>query len=41
MGVLRSTFIIDPDGTVAANWTKVRVTNHVDDMKAKLEVLQN
>ncbi len=41
MGVVRSTFIIDPDGKVAASWTKVRVKNHVDDVKTKLEVLQN
>jgi len=40
MGVVRSTFIIDPDGKVAASWTKVRVKNHVDDVKTKLEMLQ-
>jgi peroxiredoxin Q/BCP len=40
MGVVRSTFIIDPDGKVAANWTKVRVKEHVDAVKAKLEELQ-
>jgi peroxiredoxin Q/BCP len=41
MGVVRSTFIIDPDGKVAAKWEKVRVKGHVDEVKAKLEELQN
>ncbi len=41
MGVVRSTFIIDPDGKVAATWTKVRVKEHVDAVKAKLQELQN
>lgn len=41
MGVVRSTFIIDPDGKIAANWTKVRVKEHVDTVKAKLQELQN
>ncbi|MGB5505431.1 MAG: thioredoxin-dependent thiol peroxidase [Sulfurovum sp.] len=40
MGVVRSTFIIDPDGKIAANWTKVRVKEHVDAVKAKLQELQ-
>lgn len=41
MGVVRSTFIIDPDGKIAANWTKVKVKEHVDAVKAKLQELQN
>jgi peroxiredoxin Q/BCP len=41
MGVVRSTFIIDPDGKVAAKWEKVRVKGHVDEVRAKLEELQN
>jgi len=41
MGVVRSTFIIGPDGKVAAKWEKVRVKGHVDEVKAKLEELQN
>ena len=40
MGVVRSTFIIDPAGKVAATWTKVRVKNHADDVKEKLQELQ-
>ncbi|QOR61629.1 thioredoxin-dependent thiol peroxidase [Sulfurovum sp. ST-21] len=41
MGVVRSTFIIDPDGKIAAKWEKVKVKGHVDEVKAKLEELQN
>ncbi len=40
MGVVRSTFIIDPEGKVAAKWEKVRVKGHVDEVKAKLAALQ-
>ncbi len=40
MGVVRSTFIIDPDGKIAAKWEKVRVKGHVDEVKEKLEALQ-
>jgi peroxiredoxin Q/BCP len=40
MGVVRSTFLIDPEGKVAAVWPKVRVKGHVDDVKAKLTELQ-
>lgn len=39
-GVIRSTYIIDPEGKVAAEWTKVKVKGHVDAVKAKLEELQ-
>lgn len=41
MGVVRSTFIIDPDGKIAAKWEKVKVKGHVDEVKAKLEELQS
>ena len=41
MGVVRSTFIIDPDGKIAAKWEKVRVKGHVEEVKKKLEELQN
>jgi len=40
MGVVRSTFIINPEGKIVATWTKVRVKNHVAEVKAKLEELQ-
>lgn len=40
MGVVRSTFIIDPAGNIAAAWEKVRVKGHVDAVKEKLAELQ-
>ncbi len=30
MGIERSTFLIDPDGRVAAVWRKVKVPGHVE-----------
>jgi peroxiredoxin Q/BCP len=41
MGVVRSTFIIDPEGIVRAKWEKVRVKGHVEAVKEKLQELQN
>ncbi len=41
MGVVRSTFIIDPDGNVAAAWEKVRVKGHVEAVREKLEEMIN
>ncbi|MEA1953448.1 MAG: thioredoxin-dependent thiol peroxidase [Campylobacterota bacterium] len=40
MGVVRSTFIIDPDGNIAAVWSKVRVKGHVEAVELKLKELQ-
>ncbi len=40
MGVVRTTYIIDPEGTVVAGWEKVRVKGHVDAVSKKLEALQ-
>ncbi len=40
MGVVRSTFLIAPDGTLAYKWEKVRVKGHVDEVKAKLGELK-
>jgi peroxiredoxin Q/BCP len=40
MGVVRSTYIIDPDGKIAAKWEKVKVKRHVEEVKKKLEELQ-
>jgi len=40
MGVVRSTFIIGPDGKIAATWTKVRVKEHVLKVQEKLEALK-
>ena len=39
MGVVRSTFLIDPDGIVRAKWEKVRVKGHVEAVLEKLEEL--
>jgi len=41
MGVVRATYIIDPDGKVAAVWSKVRVKGHVVAVKSKLEAVQS
>lgn len=53
MGVVRSTFIIDPDGKIAASWEKVNVRKkrkkngetieilHVNEVKEKLLELQS
>jgi peroxiredoxin Q/BCP len=38
---VRSTFIINPEGKIVATWTKVRVKNHVAEVKDKLELLQD
>jgi len=39
MGVVRSTFLISPDGVVAFKWDKVRVKGHVEAVKEKLRSL--
>lgn len=39
-GVVRSTFLIDPDGKIAAAWEKVKVKGHVDAVKEKLQELR-
>jgi peroxiredoxin Q/BCP len=36
MGVVRSTFLISPNGVVAFKWDKVRVKGHVEAVKEKL-----
>ena len=40
MGVVRSTYIIDPDGKIAYIWPKVRVKGHVEAVMEKLVELQ-
>lgn len=37
MGSIRSTFLIDEEGRVAALWRKVRVKGHVDKVLAAME----
>ncbi len=39
LGLIRSTFLIDADGTIARVWPKVKVKGHVDDVLAALEEL--
>ncbi len=41
MGVVRSTFIIDPAGNIAAQWTKVKVKEHSIIVKDELVRLQS
>ena len=41
MGIVRTTFIINPDGIVKAVFEKVRVKEHVAKVKEELEVLQS
>lgn len=41
MGIERSTFLIDPSGTVVKEWRKVRVKGHVGDALATLAQLTN
>ena len=39
-GVIRSTFLINPEGKIVAVWPKVRVKGHVEAVKEKLEELK-
>ncbi len=39
-GVIRSTFLIDPKGKIAAVWSSVKVDGHVEAVKEKLKELQ-
>jgi len=41
MGIVRSTFIINPEGIVKAIWKNVKVKEHARIVKEKLEVLQS
>lgn len=40
MGIVRSTYIIDPKGIVRAGWTNVKVKDHVAKVKEELAALQ-
>ncbi|MCK9454633.1 MAG: peroxiredoxin [Sulfurimonas sp.] len=40
MGIVRSTLIINPEGTIKALWKNVRVKGHVQGVKEKLQELQ-
>ncbi len=39
-GIERSTFLIDPEGKLVAEWRKVKVKGHVDEVLARLRALQ-
>ena len=40
MGVVRSTFLIDPDGKIAYIWPKVKVKGHAQEVLGKLKELK-
>jgi peroxiredoxin Q/BCP len=40
MGIVRTTYIINPDGIVKALWKKVRVKDHVAKVQEELESLR-
>jgi len=40
MGIVRTTLIIDPEGTIQAAWNNVRVKEHVAKVEEKLAELQ-
>jgi peroxiredoxin Q/BCP len=40
MGIVRSTYIIDPKGIIKAAWTNVKVKDHVEKVKEELVALQ-
>ena len=39
LGIVRSTFIIDPTGNIAHIWSNVRVKNHADNVLTELKKL--
>jgi thioredoxin-dependent peroxiredoxin len=41
MGVVRSTFIINPQGDISAIWSKVKVKEHTEKVKEELVKLQS
>jgi len=40
LGVVRSTFLIDPDGYIRHVWRRVRVRGHVEEVKQRLSELR-
>ncbi len=40
MGLIRSTFLIDPDGRIARVWPKVKAAGHAEAVLAALDALQ-
>ncbi len=41
MGIIRSTFLIDPDGNIAQIWSNIRVKNHVENVLKELALQQS
>lgn len=41
MGIERSTFLIDPTGTVVKEWRKVKVKEHINEVLTTLKQLTN
>ena len=41
LGIIRTTYIIGPDGIIREVWPRVKVTGHIDAVKKRLEELQN
>ena len=41
MGIVRSTFLISPDGKIAYKWEKVRVKGHANEVKKRLIELKD
>ena len=39
MGIVRSTFLIDPEGKIAQIWPNVKVKDHASEVKKALEAL--
>jgi peroxiredoxin Q/BCP len=39
MGIVRSTFLIDPSGKIAKVWSNVKVKDHASEVKKVLETL--
>ena len=39
-GIERSTFLINPEGKLVAEWRKVKVAGHVDEVLNTLKELQ-
>jgi peroxiredoxin Q/BCP len=40
MGIVRSTFLINPDGEIAQIWSKVKVKGHAQEVLEKLQELK-
>jgi peroxiredoxin Q/BCP len=40
MGILRSTFLINPQGIIVYGWPKVKVKDHVTDVLIQIRALQ-